>query len=166
MGAGVDGRALRKEQPGSHPLPAARNEDTMILTGLPEIGLAPDDVWSLLSNVRRRRTLIIVDDADEAVHVTDLAKNVAAYELGIDVEDVGHQQWRRVYSTLVQGHLTTLSQAGVVDYDIDEKMIEAVPETTELATWVYAINGACDSNDDFPPARCDVRDGGPIVIGS
>ena len=136
----------------------------MIYSGLPAIGLAPDDVWSLLGNVRRRRTLVIVDDADEPVDVTDLANQIAAYELGIDVKGVARQQWRRVYSALVQCHLSPLSQAGVIDYDIDEKTIDAVPETTELAAWVYAVNGACDSDDEFPPARCDVRDGGPIVL--
>jgi len=135
------------------------------MTGeLPTVGLAPDDAWSLLSNVRRRRTLVIVDEADSAVHVTDLAERVAAYELGIDVDDVGRQQWRRVYSALIQCHLAPLSQAGVIDYDVDEKTIEAVPETVAIAAWVRALNSAADV-DDFPPARCDIREGGPIVTG-
>lgn len=134
------------------------------MTGeLPSIGLSPDDAWSLLGNVRRRRTLVIVDEAESAVHVTDLAEQVAAYELGIDVDDVGRQQWRRVYSALIQCHLSPLSQADIIDYDVDEKTIEAVGETAALAEWVRALTRAADVGDEFPAARCDAREGGPIV---
>ncbi|OYR79319.1 hypothetical protein DJ84_18365 [Halorubrum ezzemoulense] len=131
----------------------------------PAIGLAPDDAWSLLSNVRRRRTLVIVDEADAVVHVTDLAERVAAFELGIDVDDVGRQQWRRVYSALVTCHLLPLSQADAIDYDVDEKTIDEVPATADLAAWVHVMDSACEGADDFPPARCDAREGGPIVTG-
>ena len=130
---------------------------------LPTIDLAPDDAWSLLSNVRRRRTLIVVDEADGRVHVNDIAKAIAAYENNLDIDDLTHQQWERVYVTLIQNHFSKLSQAGAVDYDVDEKTVAAIPMTADLVAWARALNTACDADDDFPPARCDGRGSGPFV---
>lgn len=131
---------------------------------LPTVALEPDKAWSLLSNVRRRRTIVIVDEAASELHVTDLAEHVAAYELGIDVDDVARQQWRRVYTALVSTHLSPLSQRGAIDYDVDEKTIAPAAATGDLAAWVRALNTAADVGDDLPSARCDAREGGPIVL--
>lgn len=69
-----------------------------------------------------------------------------------------------MYVSLVKGRLSRLSQAVVIDYDVDTKMIGAGTRTAAVAAWVRALNTAADA-DDFPPARCDARENGPIALG-
>ena len=92
-----------------------------------------------------------------------LAKLVAAYELDVAVVDVD-RHWRRVYSALVQTHLSTVSQAALVEYDIEQKTIAPVEKTAPIAAWVRALNVACASDDDFAPVRCDAREGDLVVL--
>lgn len=86
--------------------------------------LDQDTIFELLSNSRRRFVLHYLRHADGSVQLTTLADELAAWENGIEIDDLSSQQRKRVYVSLYQTHLEKLSDTGVIEYDSDEGVIE------------------------------------------
>ncbi|QHS17287.1 DUF7344 domain-containing protein [Halopenitus persicus] len=79
--------------------------------------LTQDDVYDILSNKRRRYAIHYLKQVDERVDVRDLAEQVAAWENDKPVEALTSQERKRVYISLYQGHLSSMDDRGLVDYD-------------------------------------------------
>lgn len=108
--------------------------------GLPE-GLSADDVFGLLSKARRRHAICALRE-NEPLTVSELAEFVAARELGKPVGDVSPQERKRVYVSMYQQHLSTLSDAGVVE--TDEENVVTRGENFEAVAW-YLEHGPAQS---------------------
>lgn len=80
-----------------------------------EPSLTPDEVFTLLSNERRRRTIACLREREEPVAIRELTREIAALENDIEHEAVTYRQRKRVYTSLHQTHLPALSEAGVID---------------------------------------------------
>lgn len=79
-----------------------------------------DVVFTLLSDRRRRIVLNGLRGADgEWVPVDDLAERIAAWEA--ELADPATVSERSIEIDLVHGHLPKLDEAGVIDYDGDER---------------------------------------------
>jgi hypothetical protein len=89
-----------------------------------EVSLSEDDIYDQLANRRRRYALHYLKQTGEPVDVRDLAEQVAAWENETTVADLGSQERKRVYIALYQSHLTTMDEAGIVDYDDDAGTVE------------------------------------------
>ncbi|MDS0299151.1 hypothetical protein NDI76_10385 [Halogeometricum sp. S1BR25-6] len=98
--------------------------------------LTKDDIYSMLSNRRRRLVLNHLRRTEEEVSVRDLSEEVAALENGIGAEEVTYKQRKRVYTSLHQTHLPKLDDVGVVVYDRDRGTISLTPLSTQLDSFL------------------------------
>lgn len=98
--------------------------------------LTKDDIYSMLSNRRRRLVLDYLRRTEEDVSVRDLSEEVAALENGVDANEVTYKQRKRVYTSLHQTHLPKLDEVGVVVYDRDRGVISLTSLAAELDSFL------------------------------
>ena len=88
-----------------------------------EPGLTSDQVYSVLSDKRRRYAIHYLKQRKDEVSVRELAEQVAAWENGKELNELTSQERKRVYIALYQSHLPTLDKQGIVEYDDDRGMV-------------------------------------------
>lgn len=110
--------------------------------------LTQDTVYDLLSNKRRRFVISKLRRADGAVSVNELSESVAAWENGVEVDELTDKQIKRVYVSLYQIHIPKLDDAGLVAYDKDSGQVELTPTVSELDS--YLPEQADSGGDDIP----------------
>lgn len=81
--------------------------------------ITQDTVFDILSSARRRYVLYYLRQADEPVDINELARQVAAWENDVSVDELTDQQRKRVYISLYQSHIPKLDSLGIVDHDKD-----------------------------------------------
>lgn len=79
--------------------------------------LSPDLVFDILSNTRRRMVLYYLRQYGGSATVQELAREIAALENDVTVEELTRQQQKRVYVSLYQTHLPKLEETGIVESD-------------------------------------------------
>lgn len=79
--------------------------------------LSTDALFQILGNSRRRFMISHLYRADEPVDLKELATLIAADEEGTTPEAVTNEERQRVYVSLYQTHLPTLTESGLVSYD-------------------------------------------------
>lgn len=101
-----------------------------------------DTVFDSLTNRRRRFVLYYLKQRDGTVELDELARQVAAWEIGTTPERVTDEQYRRMYTDLFHTHLPKLSDAGIVDYDERTGVVRLWEHATllknvlQLASWL------------------------------
>ena len=90
------------------------------------------EIFDLLSNHRRRYTIHFCKQQGETVTVSDLAEQVAAWELDKDINELDSAERKRVYTSLQQTHLPTLDDAGMVEYENGEVTLTDQAERMEV----------------------------------
>ena len=103
--------------------------------------LTKGEIFDVLRNQRRRFVLQYLKYAESPVELGDLATQVAAWEYETTTEDVTSEQRKRVYTTLQQTHLDKLDEAGIVEYDSDEGLIQATEQTDDLNVYLEIVPG-------------------------
>jgi len=96
-----------------------------------DTGLTQDVLFDILSSSRRRFLLHVLKREGE-MELSELTKHVAAWENDVDVDDLTKQERKRVYVSLYQTHIPKLSDAGLIDYDEDTKVVSLRAEANEL----------------------------------
>jgi hypothetical protein len=81
--------------------------------------ITQDTVFDILSSARRRYVLYHLRQADGPVDINELARQVAAWENDVPVEELTDQQRKRVYISLYQSHIPKLDSLGIVDHDTE-----------------------------------------------
>lgn len=81
--------------------------------------LSEETVFDALSSPRRRYLLYYLRRVGGNADIDEIARQVAAWENGVAIEDVERQQRKRVYVSLYQTHVPKLAAAGVIEYDAD-----------------------------------------------
>lgn len=76
-----------------------------------------DEVFSLLSNRRRRYAIQACKESESPLDVSDVAERVAEWEYGKERSELGSDERKRVYTAMMQSHLPAMEKAGVVEYD-------------------------------------------------
>ncbi|WP_459881591.1 DUF7344 domain-containing protein [Halorubrum gandharaense] len=99
--------------------------------------IAKDEVFSLLSSQRRRYALHACKQTDDAIDISDLAEQVAAWEYGKEVAALTSEERRRVYTALQQTHLPAMEEAGVIDVERSE--IELTEQAQELDVYMDVV---------------------------
>ncbi|WP_245626012.1 DUF7344 domain-containing protein [Haloparvum sedimenti] len=94
-------------------------------------------IHALLSNERRQATLDRLSRADDELSVSDLATFVAERESGTSPppRDVRES----VYCSLVQTHLPTLEESGVVVHDADAQTVRLAPHAEQLRVYQEVV---------------------------
>ncbi|MFW5938922.1 MAG: DUF7344 domain-containing protein [Halolamina sp.] len=107
--------------------------------------LTQDTVYDLLSNKRRRFVISKLRRTEGAVSVNELSEAVAAWENGIEIDELTDKQIKRVYVSLYQIHIPKLDEAGLVEYDKDSGQVQLTSTVSELDS--YLPQQADDSAD-------------------
>ncbi|SDK91805.1 DUF7344 domain-containing protein [Natronorubrum texcoconense] len=89
--------------------------------------LTQAELFDVFSNARRRRAVQYLKRHGGSCDLAPLVEQVAAWENGIDSDDVTRTQRRRVYISLYQTHLPMLEEHGIVDWDPDDHAIDLLP---------------------------------------
>ena len=82
-------------------------------------GLERGEIFEILSNDRRRYAIHYLKQQPEetTVQLREIVDQVAAWENGTDVDQLGSSDRKTVYTALKQTHLPRLDTFGVVEYD-------------------------------------------------
>ncbi|WP_424017054.1 DUF7344 domain-containing protein [Halorientalis pallida] len=88
-----------------------------------EGSLSTETIFETLSNKRRRYTLHYLKRIGEPVAIRDLSEQLAAWENGVEREQVKPKERKRLYTALHQTHLPKMDRLGVVAYDSDRGVV-------------------------------------------
>ncbi|MFC6824814.1 hypothetical protein ACFQEV_07375 [Halopelagius fulvigenes] len=98
--------------------------------------LTKDDIFSMLSNRRRRLVLHHLHRQSGTASVRELSQQVAAWENGVSTDELKYKQRKRVYTSLHQTHLPKLDDIGVVVYDRDRGTVELTERAGQLEPYL------------------------------
>jgi hypothetical protein len=102
-------------------------------------GALGEDVFSILSNQRRRYAVRACQQLDAPFELGELAEYVAAEECGKPLSEVTSEERRRVYTSLQQVHIEKLEDAGVIE--CERKTIEPTERLEELEFYLEVVPG-------------------------
>lgn len=111
------------------------------LLGEGNVELTEQEAFSVLANRRRRFALHAVSQRDDAVELGWLAKQVAAWEQGISLEEVGSDARKSCYVSLQQSHLPKMDEVGIVEFDERTGTIHPTPSARELDIYLEVVPG-------------------------
>ncbi|SEO72443.1 hypothetical protein SAMN04487948_104377 [Halogranum amylolyticum] len=103
--------------------------------------LSKDEIFSTLSNQRRRYVIHYLKHDPSQVRIRDLAEQIAAWENDITVEELTYKQRKRVYTSLHQTHLPKMDDCGIVEYDRDRGLISLAPGAADLEVYLEVVSG-------------------------
>jgi len=89
-----------------------------------EAELDNDTAYSVLANRRRRYAVHYLKQHDGPVAVDELTEQIAAWENDKEPAQLESQERKRVYISLHQSHLDSMDEAGIVEYDPDNRTVE------------------------------------------
>jgi DNA-binding transcriptional ArsR family regulator len=102
--------------------------------------LSRDDLFEILSNRRRRYVLHYLRTADGGLaELSDVVEQVAAWEQGVDREELSYDDRKSVHISLYQHHAPKLDEAGIVDYDKRGGVLELTAEAEELDVYLDPV---------------------------
>lgn len=125
----------------------AKNGDSDAETApTPAVDISRDELFSLLSNRRRRLVLHhLKSQEDGQADFRTLVDVIAAEEFDVSVEQLSWKQRKRVYTALRQTHLPRLAGAGVISYDKSRGTVELAEEAGEVRMYLEYV-----PEDDIP----------------
>jgi len=103
--------------------------------------LTEDELFTLLSNQRRRHILHALIHDRSALEVGTLAERIAAWEDGVDVSAISSKDRKRVYTALQQSHLPKMDRMGVIDFDSDRGVVRATPALEDVDIYLDVVYG-------------------------
>lgn len=116
--------------------------------------ISKDDVFHLLQSPRRRAVLryLLEQEDTAAFEMRALAEAVAAWEHDTTVRQLHSDERQRVYVSLFQSHLPTLSEHGAIEYDQSRGTIRPGPMLAVFEP--YLADGLhADAERLTPPAE-------------
>lgn len=105
-----------------------------------EDGPSRDEVFTALSNARRRNTIKYLRQNAPEARVRDIAEQLAAWENDVDVPAVTYKQRKRVYTALHQSHLPKLAASGFIDYESDRGLVSLTEESRQLEVYLEFVS--------------------------
>ncbi|MFC7021339.1 MULTISPECIES: DUF7344 domain-containing protein [Haloarcula] len=103
--------------------------------------LSKGEIFDVLQNERRRYVLQYLRTNGGPVELGNLASDVAAKEYDCVPAEVSSAQRKRVYTTLQQTHLPRMHDAGIVEYDSENGVIDTTSHTNELTVYLEIVPG-------------------------
>ena len=91
-----------------------------------------DEVFTALSNRRRRNVITYLKQHGDDARVRDIAEQLAAWENDLEIAEVTYKQRKRVYTALHQSHLPKLAESGFIDYESDRGLVSLTEESRQL----------------------------------
>ncbi|MUV56527.1 hypothetical protein [Halogeometricum sp. CBA1124] len=98
--------------------------------------LSLDAIFHILSNRRRRFVLYFLSDVRGPVGREELARRVATWEAGVDIDEATSEQVTRTTVSLDHAHLPRLEDDGVVTYDREADVVESTDSLSKLEPYL------------------------------
>ena len=97
-------------------------------------GVLPhDELYQLLSCQRRRYVLHYLQQEGGTGSLTDIARQVTAWESGVSSEEItASSQYKSVRVSLYQYHLPKMADGGVLEYDRDRGQVTVTASMADL----------------------------------
>lgn len=89
-----------------------------------ESELSQAELFDVFSNARRRMAVRYLTGRKGTCDLTPVVEQVAAWENGVQPDDVTRAQRRRVYISLYQTHLPMLADHGIIEWNPEDHRIE------------------------------------------
>lgn len=99
--------------------------------------LEPAAIHDVLRNHRRRLVLDIVRDVDDFVSVRELSERIGAIESGLDPAPRAARQ--SAYVSLLQTHLPKLDALGIVEYEVEGRLVRAGEGLDEVTGYLETV---------------------------
>ena len=93
--------------------------------------------FSLLSNHRRRFAIHFTKRHEDPVELSDVAEQVAAWELGKEIPELDYAERKRVYTSLQQTHLPRLDDAGMIKFE--NGRVETTDQVEQLEVYMDIV---------------------------
>ena len=100
-------------------------------------GPSRDEVFTALSNARRRNVIRYLKTNGAEARVRDIAEQLAAWE---NDPEVTYKQRKRVYTALHQSHLPKLAASGFIDYESDRGLVSLTEESRQLEVYLEIVS--------------------------
>ena len=114
--------------------------------GADAISLPPAAVFAVLRNDRRRAAITTLASEGEVRSVRGLARAVAASEQEVPAAHVTERQHKCVYVSLLQVHLPTLAEKGLIEWEDSEGPIRGTESIGALAETIEFLEGSCEDD--------------------
>jgi predicted transcriptional regulator len=102
--------------------------------------LSRDEVFTALSNRRRRNVIKYLKTNGTEARVRDIAEQLAAWENDVEIPAVTYKQRKRVYTALHQSHLPKLAASGFIDYESDRGLVSLTEESRQLEVYLEIVS--------------------------
>ncbi|PHQ46892.1 hypothetical protein DJ68_04825 [Halorubrum sp. C3] len=99
-----------------------------------------DEVFTALSNRRRRNVITYLKRAGDDARVRDIAEQLAAWENDLEIPEVTYKQRKRVYTALHQSHLPKLAASGFIEYESDRGLVSLTDESRQLEVYLEIVS--------------------------
>lgn len=93
-----------------------------------------DLLFDSLTSPRRRFVLVRLQNASQALGLTELAEEIACWELDTPCADVSEDTLEAIVVSLHHVHLPKLTDAGLVAYDREHSTVDTTDGGEELAS--------------------------------
>ena len=99
-----------------------------------------DEVFTALSNRRRRNVITYLKQHGDGARVRDIAEQLAAWENDLEIPGVTYKQRKRVYTALHQSHLPKLAGSGFIDYEPNRGIVSLTEESHQLEVYLEIVS--------------------------
>src|SRR6056297_3916805 len=103
-------------------------------------GPSRDEVFTALSNRRRRNVITYLKQHGDDARVRDIAEQLAAWENGLETNEVSYKQRKRVYTALHQSHLPKLAEGGFIEYESDRGLVSLTEQSHHLEMYLEVVS--------------------------
>lgn len=103
-----------------------------------------DEVFTALSNQRRRFVISYLLHRDEPVDINELSRQIAALENNVPVRNVTNKQRVRVYTALHQNHLPKLEEMNIINCSRPWNAITLTEHGSGLKSYLNPDSGDFD----------------------
>nr|WP_192813802.1 MULTISPECIES: hypothetical protein [Halorubrum] len=105
-----------------------------------EEGPSRDEIFTALSNRRRRNVITYLKRNGDGARVRDIAEQLAAWENDRGINEVTYKQRKRVYTALHQSHLPKLAASGFIEYESDRGTVSLTAESRKLEVYLEVVS--------------------------
>ncbi|MFO8115669.1 MAG: hypothetical protein R6U01_10015 [Halorubrum sp.] len=103
-------------------------------------GPSRDEIFTALSNRRRRNVITYLKQNGDDARVRDIAEQLAAWENGLEINEVTYKQRKRVYTALHQSHLPKLAGNGFIAYEPNRGIVSLTEESRQLEVYLEIVS--------------------------
>ncbi len=100
-----------------------------------------DELFDIMSNSRRRAVFHYLKQGDgTAVEVSRLSRELAAWECGVEPEQVSYDDRHSIHTSLRQFHLPKMEDGGIVEFNDQGTRVTLTDEADRTDIYVEAVS--------------------------